>query len=427
MVEQMTSFCQQCGVRLEGSAVEGVCAGCLLRAGMSSPDDADELQKLFPQLEIFELIGRGGMGSVFRARQRPLDREVALKLLPLELASQPGFAERFAREARALARLNHPHIVTIYDFGYTGGYYFLVMEYVSGLTLRQLMQQRGLKPEEAMALVPQICDALQFAHDEGVVHRDVKPENILLDSQGRVKIADFGLAKLTGRDDASVVLTGSHQVMGTPRYMAPEQIEGSHGVDHRADIYSLGIVFYEMLTGELPMGQFDPPSKVVKVDVRLDEVVLKSIAKAPDRRYQHAGDVKTAVLDLDKAAEFKMAEEYTGSEDMFWALLCLVTPSLAYCGVVWSGTWWPMLALFLPGAGIGSQFPGGPLKPSGVLFVSLMFVLSLAAIGISMQSLESAKPLFGLIAFIIGTVHGSEEEKKKLRKKAGLPPEEEEE
>ena len=150
-----------------------------------------------------------------------------------------------------------------------------------------------MKPAEALKIVPQICDALQFAHDEGIVHRDIKPENILLDKKGRVKIADFGLAKLLGKTPHDMSLTGTQQVMGTLHYMAPEQIEGARDVDHRADIYSLGVTFYEMLTGELPIGRFAAPSKKVQIDVRLDEVVLRSLEKEPEQRYQHASEIKT--------------------------------------------------------------------------------------------------------------------------------------
>ena len=210
-----------------------------------------------------------------------------------------GFAERFARDAQALAQLSHPHIVTVHDFGYVDGpagrVYYIVMEYIDGANLRQLLRTGGITPEAALAIVPQLCDALQFAHDEGIVHRDIKPENILIDRKGRVKIADFGLAKLTGRAADRHTLTAAGGTMGTVHYMAPEQMAGAHEVDHRADIYSLGVVFYELLTGEVPMGHFDPPSKKVQVDVRLDEVVLRSLAREPSRRYQHASEVKTEV------------------------------------------------------------------------------------------------------------------------------------
>jgi serine/threonine protein kinase len=254
-----------------------------------------ELVSFFPQLEILELRGHGGMGAVYKARQKQLNRLVALKILPSETASDPAFAERFSREAQALAQLNHPHIVTVHDFGLAGGLYYFIMEYVDGANVRHMLEDGHLSPGEALAIVPQICDALQFAHDEGVVHRDIKPENILIDKKGRVKIADFGLAKLMGRSADPVNLTGTHQVMGTLNYIAPEQRERPQTVDHRADIYSLGVVFYEMLTGELPLGRFAPPSQKVQIDVRLDEVVLRSLEKEPERRYQQASDVKTDI------------------------------------------------------------------------------------------------------------------------------------
>ena len=218
-----------------------------------------------------------------------------MKILPPEIGVDPSFAERFTREARALAKLSHQNIVSVFDFGQADGQYYFVMEFVDGTNLRQLIETGGLKPEEALAIVPQICEALQFAHDAEIVHRDIKPENILIDTKGRVKIADFGLAKLLGADAGDHSLTATHQVMGTLRYMAPEQMQGSREVDHRADIYSLGVVFYELLTGELPMGRFAPPSKKVQIDVRLDEIVLRALEQEPEQRYQHASDVKTDV------------------------------------------------------------------------------------------------------------------------------------
>jgi tRNA A-37 threonylcarbamoyl transferase component Bud32 len=256
---------------------------------------SEEIAKLFPHFQILACLGRGGMGAVYKARQPKLDRFVALKILLPERYGGGQFAERFAREARALARLNHPDIVAVHDFGEAGGYPYLVMEYVDGLSLRQLLQRGQLAPEEALVIVPKICEALQFAHQQGVVHRDIKPENILLDKQGRVKIADFGIAKILVPGAQDLTLTGGKDVVGTPHYMAPEQIEHPARVDHRADIFSLGVVFYEMLTGELPLGKFQPPSRKVLVDVRLDEVVLHALEKEPERRYQHAIEVKTAV------------------------------------------------------------------------------------------------------------------------------------
>ncbi|HWN94745.1 MAG TPA: serine/threonine-protein kinase, partial [Methylomirabilota bacterium] len=208
-------------------------------------------------MQIIELIGRGGMGFVFKARQPPLDRFVALKLLPDSLAHDPQFAERFNREGRVLARLNHPNIVSIFDFGHTGapvsdparaaqpneragsetgappqpGFYYLMMEYVDGVNLRQAMQAGRFSPAEALTIVPKICEALQFAHEEGILHRDIKPENILLDAKGRVKIADFGIAKIVGDDQPDISLTATGAALGTPHYMAPEQFEKPATVD----------------------------------------------------------------------------------------------------------------------------------------------------------------------------------------------------
>src|SRR5262249_10239250 len=149
--------------------------------------------------ELLELLGQGGMGAVYKARQPHLDRLVAVKVLSPELGRDPAFAERFTREARALAKLSHPHVVAVYDFGKAGELCYFIMEYVDGANLRQLMAGGRLSPSETLAIVPQICDALQYAHQEGIVHRDIKPENILLDRKGRVKIADFGLARLVGQ------------------------------------------------------------------------------------------------------------------------------------------------------------------------------------------------------------------------------------
>ena len=203
--------CPQCGAPLPASAPAGLCPNCLMALNLKTEtlltDDTPAAQPPlppaqiaphFPQLEILECLGRGGMGVVYKARQKSLNRFVALKLLAPERVRDPLFADRFAREARALAALNHPNIVTIYDFGQAGGFYFLLMEFVDGMNLRRLLRARKFTPEEALAIVPPLCDALQFAHDRGIVHRDIKPENLLLDKAGRVKVADFGIAKMLG-------------------------------------------------------------------------------------------------------------------------------------------------------------------------------------------------------------------------------------
>ncbi|MGA2853867.1 MAG: serine/threonine-protein kinase, partial [Verrucomicrobiota bacterium] len=354
MSTESNSRCPQCGASLPPDAPAGLCPRCLMAMNMATQTEftaetgphgtkhtappkspaPDEIAKSFPQLEILECLGRGGMGVVYRARQKSLNRLVALKILAPERERDPAFAGRFGKEAQALARLSHPNIVTIHDFGETDGLYYLLMEFVDGVTLRQLLQAGRVSPREALAIVPQICDALQFAHDQGIVHRDIKPENILLDRRGRVKVADFGLAKIVGdvgqafqpagvgdfpvaSSDAEVTsavqntglespanrqagkpalrdLTDAGKVMGTPNYMAPEQIEHPADVDNRADIYALGVVFYQMLTGELPGKPIVPPSqsgRKVQIDVRLDEVVLRALEKKPELRYQQVSEV----------------------------------------------------------------------------------------------------------------------------------------
>ncbi len=265
------------------------------RTGAFVPPTVGHLSELFPALEIIELLGAGGMGAVYKARQEGLDRIVALKVLPEEFAHDVKFALRFTREARTLAKLNHPNIVSLFEFGKVQETYYFLMEFVDGPTLRDVVSAGQLSPEHALTIVPQLCDALQFAHNNGVIHRDIKPENILMAKDGSVKIADFGLSRILGNETQPTVLTRTHQIMGTPRYMAPEQLEGARSVDHRADIYSLGVVFYEMLTGELPIGRFAVPSQKVEIDVRLDEVVLRTLEKEPQRRYQHASQIKSDV------------------------------------------------------------------------------------------------------------------------------------
>lgn len=306
--------CARCGTELPLHTLE--CPRCLLQLGLGSPGSSllvdsvgsaagtrtprsgppptlEEVRAAFPALEIDGLLGQGGMGAVFRARQPRLERSVALKVLPRALGEDPDFAERFLREARALARLSHPGIVTVHDFGCADGLHYLLMELVEGTNLRTLLRQGPLEPQQALAIARELCEALQYAHDEGVVHRDIKPENVLIDARGRVKVADFGLVKLVGNEQE--LLTRSDQVMGTPHYMAPEQMERPLEVDHRADLFALGVVLYEMLTGSLPRGAFELPSQRVQVDVQLDRIVLKALEREPTRRYQHALEIKTDV------------------------------------------------------------------------------------------------------------------------------------
>lgn len=250
------------------------------------------------------VLGRGGMGAVYQGVQTSLERPVAIKLLPPELGYDPEFEARFRREAKSMARLNHPNIVQIYDFGTTGsGHHYIVMEFVDGTDLHRLIRSGGLTPEGALNAVSQICDALEYAHGEGFVHRDIKPANIFINNKGILKVGDFGLAKLVEGADESALsateklgLTMTGVAMGTPHYIAPEQLAADGTVDRRADIYSLGVMFYEMLTGEIPRGAVKPPSQKVKaLDVRLDDVVFRAMEVDPAERYQSATDLRTDV------------------------------------------------------------------------------------------------------------------------------------
>jgi tRNA A-37 threonylcarbamoyl transferase component Bud32 len=301
------SRCPHCGEPLPVDAPAGVCPACVLRLGLETEapgfdrvkaPELAELAASFPQFEILELVGQGGMGTVYKVRQRSLDRNAALKILSLDARADPAFEERFVRESRTLAQLAHPNIVTVFDCGKVGSLFYLVMEYVDGVNLREALRDGVLGAADSLDITRQICDALQYAHDHGVVHRDIKPENILLDGRGRVQIADFGLAKLLSKTPIDISLTATNQILGTYRYMAPEQIERPLSVDHRVDIYSLGVVLYELLTGELPLGRFALPSERGSIDAGLDRVVLRALERDPARRYQHASELKTDVTSV---------------------------------------------------------------------------------------------------------------------------------
>ncbi|MBK1881936.1 serine/threonine protein kinase [Luteolibacter pohnpeiensis] len=329
MMDTERTACPRCGDRLTDNLLDGLCARCLGALnfdtltqvtrveGTAGRDHqvptVEELADFFPQLEILSLIGRGGMGVVYKARQKSLHRFVALKLLAPERAGDPSFARRFASEARSLAALNHPHIVAVHDFGEAGGYFYLLMEFVDGVNLRQLMQSRRFSSDEALGIISPVCDALQAAHECGIIHRDVKPENLLIDRNGMVKIADFGISRMIhdtvespvfGRADADVA--SQTLAAGTPDYAAPEQ--GASGAsDHRVDIYSLGVVLYEMITGERPDRELIiPPSRRTSIDMRIDDVVLKALQKEPDLRFRTMDEFRRT---LDEASGTKLAPD----------------------------------------------------------------------------------------------------------------------
>ncbi len=245
--------------------------------------------------EIVGIIGKGGMGSVYKAKQLSLNRPVAIKVLIKEYAEQKDFILRFNREAEVLARLSHPNIVPIIDKGSTNGLFYFVMEYIDGETLRQKLKKGKMPFDEAIKYTLQILRAISFAHKQNVIHRDLKPENVLIDTTGNVRIADFGLADIVGaQNDYS--LTGSGMAMGTAHYMAPEQRRDAKRVDRRADIYSLGITLYEMLAGEIPQGNYKKICQIrMDINPAFDTIIEKSISSRAQDRYQSAEEMATAI------------------------------------------------------------------------------------------------------------------------------------
>ena len=313
-------ICPSCKAEIPENSPGKLCPSCALRGAEEISKDSistptvEDISEAFPELEVISLIGQGGMGSVYQIRQPELDRVAALKILSPSLGNHPAFAERFAREARVMGKLQHPHIVTIFESGESDGYFYLLMEYVDGVNLREAMKAGRFSPEQALAVVPEICDALQAAHSKGILHRDIKPENILLDREGRVKIVDFGIARLAGDSEQNFTLTMTGHALGSTAYMAPEQYEHPHQVDHRADIYSLGVVIYEMLTGELPLGRFPSPGERAAVNSRIDEIVLKTLEKERDLRQQSVTEVKT---DFAEVSSHEKEKEKAKEQSVF--------------------------------------------------------------------------------------------------------------
>lgn len=259
----------------------------------------EELQAKLPQYEVLEILGRGGMGAVYKARQKSLKRLVAIKILPLGMADDEfKFVERFQNEAQTMAQMNHPAIVSVYDFGETAdGLLYFVMEFVDGTDVQKMIQASGkLSGEYALAITAHVCDALSYAHKRGVIHRDIKPANILIDQEGHIKVADFGLAKMNDPAQTSG-LTKTNMAMGTPDYVAPEVLTTGMVADHRADLYAVGVMLYQMLTGEVPRGMFKLPSqKGIGSDERFDAIICKAMEQDREERYQSAMDVRR---DLD--------------------------------------------------------------------------------------------------------------------------------
>ena len=262
----------------------------------------EELTQLLPAgaYKIESFLGQGGMGAVYKGMQVRLKRPVAIKIMRRDMGKDYDFEARFEREAQAMAKLNHPNIVSVIDFGEAGAdYLYIVMELIDGADLMDVIRGGQMTQEMALTLLPQVCDALQFAHDHGIVHRDIKPSNIMLTRDGRVKMCDFGLAKRYDVESSFRTQTGTG--MGTPDYAAPEQFDPKANIDHRADIYALGVMIYQMITGQLPRGVWKPPSQRAEISPQWDDIVSRAMQSDPSDRYQQASEVKTDVSGIPLA------------------------------------------------------------------------------------------------------------------------------
>jgi serine/threonine-protein kinase len=286
--------------------------------------------------EIVSELGRGGMGTVYKARDLQTDTLVAVKLLAPELVARVDLQERFRREARAMALLRHPNVVRFREFGTETGRAFIVMEYIDG---RPLTDQMPLKPARAVQLLAQICDGLQAAHRYGLVHRDLKPANVLITAEGRAKVTDFGVAAFTQGERDDTRMTAAAHAVGTPGYMAPEAQHGQTP-DPRMDVYSLGVLLYEMLTGRQPMGIFELPGPP------FDRVLRKALAAEPAQRYADAGAMRRDLLSETPVNDLPRAERYRayGSALLLNVGTALALPALMGGEAAWS---WPLAVVGL--------------------------------------------------------------------------------
>jgi serine/threonine protein kinase len=260
---------------------------------MSTHFEAPELEALaalLPTYDFREFIAQGGMGAVYLAKQRSLDRDVAIKVLPRELGEDPDFRQSFITEARAMARLNHPNLIGVYDSGDVDGMLYIVMEYVDGESLYHASYGKAVDPTQAVTIMRGVCEGIGHAHSHGIIHRDLKPANILLTQRMEAKIGDFGLARAAGRGD------GTEMIMGTPGYVAPEVLTHPELADQRSDLFAVGVMLYELLTGQLPpSGSPPPPSQFCKCGPVLDQICLTAIHPSPSFRYPDATALSSAL------------------------------------------------------------------------------------------------------------------------------------
>lgn len=385
--------CARCGATL---SVQGPCPRCLL-SGVSDT---------FAGLELLEPLGEGGMGAVFRARHVRLDRVVAVKFLSRTLAAQPELKERFTREARALAKVVHRNVVQVFDAGEEDGEAYLVMEFVEGGTLASRLP---LAPREAVRVTSAVCEALQAVHDAGLVHRDVKPENVLLTSSGEVKLSDFGIA----REAAGQALTKPGTAIGTPGYLAPEVLRGEPA-SVVADVYALGATLRQFVSGQSPVGEGTP------LPGGLDPIVRRAMAAAPEARFQSAREFQLALRDvtLEEAGALPPEEQLwsravalsmtTAFAAAAWASLVSLTPRVDPAGAVP-----PLVALGTRTLPDGRLFSLARFETGWVLAAAALFAVALSAVGALRQhwrksGLLTSRPSgplpFARATFIAGAV-----------------------
>ncbi|MGJ8642678.1 MAG: serine/threonine protein kinase [Luteolibacter sp.] len=259
--------------------------------------ELEEVARLFPNYEIVQLIACGGMGAVYEATQTSLDRQVAIKILPREFSSDQAFREGFESEAKAMAKLNHPNLIGVYDFGEADGMLFIVMEYVPGNSLFASSNGNRIDPSVAISIIEAVCHGLTDAHAHGILHRDIKPSNILLDQSASPKIGDFGLARALERE-----IQEGEQIFGTPGYTAPEVLQPPFAIDQRADIFSVGVMLHELLTGQLPDADPRTASQICGCSFRLDAIIRKATHKDPRQRYTSCAEM---AAELAKVAALK--------------------------------------------------------------------------------------------------------------------------
>lgn len=300
--------CPRCGKpQPEKMLVGGLCAQCVARSVqvdfLASTDaeieDKEPLSLNVQGYEVIELIGGGGMGEVYRAVMVARAREVAMKVVAGRLTRDPETTARFEAEVAALSQLDHSNVVRVLDHGeMPNGRHFLVMEYVDGCDLRRLLRAQRLEPERAIDIFLKVCAGVQHAHERGLVHRDIKPANILIGLDGTVKVADFGLAKALVEESFAYGFTQTRDTFGTPYYVAPEVTQKAQSADARTDVYALGVLLYELLTGAVPMGQFTPLSKRTGLDKRLDAIVAAALADNPADRTANVAEMAEAVRNV---------------------------------------------------------------------------------------------------------------------------------